>query len=63
MNFTTALIDFFALIVWAYDLKQPSPKLVQKVVQQRGHGSHAEWGHVKEVTEEEEAQLLDDEGE
>lgn len=62
LNITTAFIDFFALIGWAYDLKQPSPKLVQKVVQQRGDGSHAEWRRVKEVPEEE-AQLLDDETE
>jgi stearoyl-CoA desaturase (delta-9 desaturase) len=59
MNLTTALIDFFALIGWAYDLRQPTPKLVQKVVQLRGDGSHAEWGHVNEVSEED-AQLLDD---
>jgi hypothetical protein len=31
-------------------------------VQRRGDGTHAEWGHVKEVTEEE-AHLLDDETE
>jgi stearoyl-CoA desaturase (delta-9 desaturase) len=63
LNLTTAFIDFFALIGWAYDLKQPSAKLVQKVVLKRGDGTHAEWGHVKEVPEEEEAQLLDDETE
>jgi stearoyl-CoA desaturase (delta-9 desaturase) len=52
MNITTAFIDFFALIGWAYDLKQPSATLVQRVVQQRGDGTHAEWGRVKEVPEE-----------
>ena len=52
LNFTTAFIDFFAYIGWAYDLKQPSKELVQRVVQQLGDGSHTKWGHVKEVPEE-----------
>jgi stearoyl-CoA desaturase (delta-9 desaturase) len=52
LNFTTAFIDFFAYIGWAYDLKQPSKKLIQRVVQQMGDGSHTKWGHVKEVPEE-----------
>jgi stearoyl-CoA desaturase (delta-9 desaturase) len=59
MNITTAFIDFFALIGWAYDLKQPSARLVQRVVQQRGDGTHAEWCRVKEVPEETEALLND----
>ena len=52
LNFTTAFIDFFAYIGWAYDLKQPNKELVQRVVQQLGDGSHTKWGHVKEVPEE-----------
>jgi stearoyl-CoA desaturase (delta-9 desaturase) len=63
LNITTAFIDFFALIGWAYDLKQPSPELVKKVVQQKGDGSHADWGHVKEVPEEAERLLNDGESE
>jgi stearoyl-CoA desaturase (delta-9 desaturase) len=52
MNLTTAFIDFFALIGWAYDRKQPSARLVQSVVQRRGDGTHAQWGRVEEVPEE-----------
>ena len=57
LNLTTAFIDFFAYIGWAYDLKQPSEQLVRKVVQQMGDGSHKNWGHVEEVPEEAEALL------
>jgi stearoyl-CoA desaturase (delta-9 desaturase) len=52
LNFTTAFIDFFAYIGWAYDLKQTSEKLVQRVVKQMGDGSHKKWGQVKEVPQE-----------
>ena len=52
LNFTTAFIDFFAYIGWAYDLKQPNKELVRRVVQQLGDGSHTKWGHLKEVPEE-----------
>jgi stearoyl-CoA desaturase (delta-9 desaturase) len=58
LNWTTAFIDFFAYIGWAYDLKQPSKKLVQRVVQKWGDGSHPEWGHVEEVPEEDENRLI-----
>jgi hypothetical protein len=57
-NITTAFINFFAYFRWAYDLKQPSKVLVQRVVQKLGDGSHTEWGHVKEVPEEEESRLI-----
>jgi stearoyl-CoA desaturase (delta-9 desaturase) len=58
LNFTAAYIDFFAYIGWAYDLKQPSKELVRRVVLKWGDGSHTEWGHVKEVTEEDENRLI-----
>ncbi|XP_021924193.1 acyl-CoA Delta(11) desaturase-like isoform X2 [Zootermopsis nevadensis] len=57
LNVTTGFIDFFAYIGWAYDRKQPSENLIQKVVQQAGDGTHPKWGHVEEVSEEAE-QLL-----
>ena len=40
LNYTTALIDMFAKIGWAYDLKQPSNELVRTVILKRGDGSH-----------------------
>jgi stearoyl-CoA desaturase (delta-9 desaturase) len=58
LNFTTAFIDFFAYIGWAYDLKQPSKELVQKVVEKLGDGSHTKWGCVEEVPEEGEHRLI-----
>jgi stearoyl-CoA desaturase (delta-9 desaturase) len=58
LNLTTAFIDFFAYIGWAYDLKQPSKELVRRVVQKLGDGSHTEWGQVKEVLEEDENRLI-----
>jgi stearoyl-CoA desaturase (delta-9 desaturase) len=58
LNVTTAFIDFFTYIGWAYDLKQPSKELVQRVVQKLGDGSHTEWGHVEEVPEEDENRLI-----
>jgi stearoyl-CoA desaturase (delta-9 desaturase) len=58
LNITAAFIDFFAYIGWAYDLKQPSKELVQRVAQKLGDGSHTEWGHVKEVSEEDENRLI-----
>ncbi|XP_051171614.1 acyl-CoA Delta-9 desaturase-like isoform X1 [Leptopilina boulardi] len=43
-NFTTAFIDFFAKIGWAYDLKTISQDMVQKRVERTGDGSHDIWG-------------------
>ena len=40
LNYTTALIDMFAKIGWAYDLKQPSKELIRTVIEKRGDGSH-----------------------
>lgn len=41
---TTAFIDFFAKIGWAYDLKTVSPDAVKSRVQRTGDGSHLVWG-------------------
>ncbi|KAJ6640796.1 Acyl-CoA Delta-9 desaturase [Pseudolycoriella hygida] len=43
MNFTTAFIDFFAKIGWAYDLKSVSNEIIRTRVQRTGDGSHT-WG-------------------
>lgn len=46
-NLTTAFIDFFAKIGWAYDLKTVPPALVRKRALRTGDGSHKEqeiWG-------------------
>ncbi|XP_065206331.1 stearoyl-CoA desaturase 5-like [Planococcus citri] len=40
ISLTTLLIDVFAKIGWAYDLKQPSEELVRAVILNRGDGSH-----------------------
>lgn len=40
MNFTTAFIDFFAKIGWAYDLKTVSNDIIQKRVERTGNMSH-----------------------
>ncbi|XP_011698199.1 PREDICTED: acyl-CoA Delta(11) desaturase [Wasmannia auropunctata] len=53
-NFTTAFIDFFAKIGWAYDLKSVSENMVRKRVQRTGDGSHELWGWGdKDQTQEE----------
>ncbi|KAH8294978.1 hypothetical protein KR018_004870 [Drosophila ironensis] len=44
LNFTTAFIDFFAKIGWAYDLKTVSTDIIQKRVKRTGDGTHATWG-------------------
>ena len=43
-NVTTAFIDFFAKIGWAYDLKMVPSDMVQKRVKRTGDGSHEVWG-------------------
>lgn len=40
VNFTTAFIDFFAKIGWAYDLKTVSEEMVRKRILRTGDGSH-----------------------
>lgn len=39
-NFTTAVIDFFAKIGWAYDMKSVSDDMIKKRVLRTGDGSH-----------------------
>ena len=58
VSLTTGFIDFFAYIGWAYDLKQPSKEFVKRVVEKLGDGSHTKWGHVEEIPEEGEHQLI-----
>jgi stearoyl-CoA desaturase (Delta-9 desaturase) len=41
---TTAFIDFFAKIGWAYDLKSVSDEIVEKRVKRTGDGKHSTWG-------------------
>ncbi|XP_030750838.1 acyl-CoA Delta(11) desaturase-like [Sitophilus oryzae] len=43
-NFSTALIDMFAKIGWAYDLKTVSTDMIKKRVERTGDGSHNLWG-------------------
>jgi stearoyl-CoA desaturase (Delta-9 desaturase) len=45
MNVTTAFIDFFAKIGWAYDLKTVSEEIIQKRVERTGDGSHESQSH------------------
>ena len=40
MNMTTAFIDFFAMIGWAYDLKTVSKEVIRKRVERTGDLSH-----------------------
>ncbi|XP_043471854.1 acyl-CoA Delta-9 desaturase-like [Leptopilina heterotoma] len=40
LNWTTFLIDMFAKIGWAYDLKQPREDLIKTVKEKRGQDSH-----------------------
>ncbi len=43
-NYTTAFIDFFAKIGWAYELKSVSDSIIKRRVDRTGDGSHATWG-------------------
>ena len=43
-NTTTAFIDLFAKIGWAYDLKVVPKDIVQRRVKRTGDGSHEVWG-------------------
>ncbi|XP_012276758.1 acyl-CoA Delta(11) desaturase isoform X2 [Orussus abietinus] len=52
LNSTTAIIDMFAKIGWAYDLKQPSKDLIERVALQRGDGSREHWAEVPEPKSE-----------
>lgn len=60
MNLTTAFIDFFAKIGWAYDLKTVSHEIIQKRVERTGDSSHETeqhtwgWGDKDQPKEERE---------
>ena len=43
-NTTTAFIDFFSKIGWAYDLKTVSNDMIKRRAQRTGDGSHPVWG-------------------
>ncbi|XP_045468628.1 acyl-CoA Delta-9 desaturase-like isoform X1 [Harmonia axyridis] len=45
LNLTGLILNMFAAIGWAYDLKTPSPELIQRVATKRGDGSWYAWGH------------------
>ncbi|CAG9771855.1 unnamed protein product [Ceutorhynchus assimilis] len=44
INWSLKIINFFARIGWAYDLKTVSPEMIKKRVQRTGDGSHEIWG-------------------
>lgn len=45
-NPTTAFIDFFAKLGWAYDLKSVSPNMVARRAHRSGDGTHdSVWGY------------------
>lgn len=44
LNLSTAFIDFFALVGWAYDMKTVPSDIVYKRVKRTGDGSHHVWG-------------------
>ncbi|XP_035732350.1 acyl-CoA Delta(11) desaturase-like isoform X1 [Vespa mandarinia] len=54
LNITTAFIDFFAKIGWAYDLKSVSKDMIKSRVLKSGDGTHDVWGWGdKDQTQEE----------
>ncbi|OXU32085.1 hypothetical protein TSAR_007842 [Trichomalopsis sarcophagae] len=55
LNLTTAFIDFFASIGWAYNLKTPSKEVIERVSLSKGDGTASKWGvdyHQKKQEEE-----------
>ena len=54
LNATTAFIDFFAKIGWAYDLKTVSHDTIEQRVRRTGDGSHNLWGWGDKDQEKEE---------
>ena len=43
-SLTTAFINFFAKIGWAYDLKTVSNDIIKMRVERTGDGTHNTWG-------------------
>lgn len=64
MNFTTAFIDFFAKIGWAYDLKTVSKEIIQKRIERTGDGTHSHkaeeflWGYGDENQDVDEKKMI-----
>ncbi|KAK6629874.1 hypothetical protein RUM43_003695 [Polyplax serrata] len=50
-NATTMVLDGFQKIGWAYDAKEPSKELVQRVASKYGDGSHANCPIIHEIGE------------
>ncbi|CAL8145713.1 unnamed protein product [Orchesella dallaii] len=46
-NWTTGLIDFFAWIGWAYDMKTVPKKVILQRIQRTGDGSHSQNAEIK----------------
>lgn len=44
LNLTTAFIDFFVWLGWAYDCKTVSEELIRRRIHRSGDGSHSLWG-------------------
>ena len=44
INPTTRVIDFFARIGWAYDLKTVPMSVVKRRIERTGDGTHEIWG-------------------
>ena len=44
LNLTTAFIDFFVWLGWAYDCKTVSQEMIKRRAQRTGDGSHNLWG-------------------
>lgn len=58
MNFTTAFIDFFAKIGWAYDLKTVSQEIIDKRAVRTGDGSRTLWGYGDTAQDPEEKNMI-----
>ncbi|XP_069699831.1 acyl-CoA Delta-9 desaturase-like isoform X2 [Periplaneta americana] len=52
INFTTAFINFFALLGWAYDLKTVSKETIRKRVGRTGNGWYKVHGNINQVINE-----------
>lgn len=58
MNMTTAFIDFFAKIGWAYDMKTVSRDIIKRRVERTGNGNHNLWGWGDKDHESDEKKLV-----
>ncbi|GLG96655.1 Acyl-CoA Delta(11) desaturase [Gryllus bimaculatus] len=58
LNLTTAFIDFFCWLGWAYDAKSVSENMVKRRVLRSGDGSHNLWGWGdKDISEDDRLEL------